>query len=75
MSVLSFAGRVIGVVPRVIDVIRALVRTRTRPLADPLGESEAARTLRLEDERRAQAVQSADSRVRSEGGDGGGDGN
>lgn len=51
MSVWSILGRVAAAVPAVVSAIRDA--TRKRPLEPPLGESEAARALRLEDERRA----------------------
>lgn len=55
MSVWSVLGRVLPklapLVPKAIDLIRDA--TRKRPLEPPLGESEAARALRLEEERRA----------------------
>lgn len=56
MSVLSAVAKLlpaaIAVVPKVIAAIRNRKRAK---LADPLGESEAARALRLEDQRRAEA--------------------
>lgn len=55
MSVLSIVGRFVAalpVVPRIIEAVRGSRGKRT--LDPPLGESEAARALRLETERRAE---------------------
>lgn len=50
LSILAAAARALPLVPKVIDAFKG---RRGRPLDAPLGESEAARAIRLEDERRA----------------------
>ena len=59
-------GKLVGIVPTAVKLVREAVRTR-RPLAPPLGESEAAKALRLEDERRAAAAAEAALRDKEKG--------
>lgn len=54
MSAWPIVGRLLGALPKVIELIRA--RGKPTVLAPPLGESEAQRAIRLEDERRAAAA-------------------
>lgn len=56
MSVLAVLGKLLPVVPRVVQSVARLIRDSTRRTLDaPLGESEAARAIRLEEERRTAA--------------------
>lgn len=60
LSVLAQLGRLLPLVPKAIDALKA----RRRPLDAPLGESEAARALRLEEERRAAEAAKATLRAK-----------
>jgi len=55
---MSVVGRLfvaaLTAVPRIIDAVRGAASSGKRTLDPPLGESEAARALRLEEQRRAE---------------------
>lgn len=57
MNPLKIIGKVIAIIPAVIDAVRG--QRGKRELDAPLGESEAARAIRLEEERRRQAADDA----------------